>query len=368
MKPGLPTAASPPRPSHHPAALWLLYALVLAIVIVDALTPAGIVVGILLVIPVLLSSTGDSPPAVVLLTATSLVGFLVAAIVGKGPIPPAAVWLPNRVFVTISIAASCPVALRLQRQRLDAQAARERAEAARDLSQLLQSLMAHDLRAPLAIAAQAVDMVERAWADAPEGTAQLLAEVEGRLQRSLSSIDAVLGAAGAALLEGPGDGTGSLLPPVDVGSQIRSVAGGFEEEARQRAKPLELELPNEGARPVPIHATVLRQVLSILLENALRYAVPGPIRIAAELDPGEVRVRVRDCGPGVSTHRARSSSDRGAGIGLKLCRVLALRAGGALTLERDEPSGSEFVLRLPVARDPARVRLLRRRTPSTTAV
>ncbi len=348
---------------------WLAYALVLALTVIDGLTPAGIVVGILLTIPVLLSSIGDEPSDVLLVSASALVGFIVAAVFGRGAISPAAVWIPNRIFVTIAILASCPLALVLQRRRLEAEAARARAERARDVSQLLQSLMAHDLRAPLAMAAEALQVAGGALPDSPESA--LLQEVELRLERSLVSVDRVLGAARATLDDSggtavvPADPVASAAPArapvtssavagdtrpseIDVALMLRELVGRFEEDARAHGKSLELELPQRALGRLAVDAAVFSQVLSILLENAVQHADPGPVRVTASATARVLRVSVADSGPGYSQRRARPATNGGAGLGLKLSRLLAAKAGGTLSLARDDPGGSDFVLRLPI--------------------
>ena len=69
------------------------------------------------------------------------------------------------------------------------------------MSQLLQSLMAHDLRAPLALAAQALQVARETLPGSSE--TQLLHDVEGRLERSLDTVDRVLEASRAALAGAP---------------------------------------------------------------------------------------------------------------------------------------------------------------------
>ena len=353
---------------------WLAYALVLAITVIDGLIPAGIVVGILLTIPVLLSSIGDEPADVFFVSACAVVGFIVAAVFGRGAISPAAVWIPNRVFVTIAVLASCPLALILQRRRLDAEAARTRAERARDVSQLLQSLMAHDLRAPLALAAQALQVAREALPGSSE--TPLLHDVEGRLERSLDTVDRVLEASRAALAAAPptplaggvaeasrvagalagGNGAATSeeeAPAVNVATVVHELLTRFEDDARTQGKTLELRLPQRDPGWLRVDATVLPQVLSIVVENALRHANPGSVRVSVSATSRELRISVADAGPGYSRRRAQPGAATGAGLGLKLSRVLAAKAGGTLTLEKDEASGSEFVLRLPIRATPA---------------
>ncbi len=334
----------PVRPTGS-AARVAVPLLIIAIVVADALTPAGIVVGILLAVPVLLSSMSDRPRYVILASLTALVGFLLAALIGHGPLTPRPVWLANRLFVIITIGASCPLALRLQRQRLQAEAARRTAEASRDLSRLLHSLMAHDLRAPLSVAVQAVELARDPAASAD---ASLLIDAEAGLRRSLESVDRVLSATRAALQDRTNGRRKRAPADVPLAAQIRGIAGAFHESARRRGQELLLQLDGSANERVALDLAVLEHALTVLLDNAVRYADPGPICVTAGLRAGDLRVSVADPGPGYSRSRACPDRTRGAGLGLELARLLLVNAGGSLTLERDEPSGSDFVARLPI--------------------
>ncbi|HEV2130829.1 MAG TPA: ATP-binding protein, partial [Longimicrobiaceae bacterium] len=119
----------------------------------------------------------------------------------------------------------------------------------------------------------------------------------------------------------------------------------FRQEAQVRRKELLTRFEAVSDGHYRVNGLVLRQALAILVDNAIRYAVPGPIRISACASGRELTVRVEDTGPGLSARRQSGSG--GSGIGLELCRSLVRRAGGSLELERDSPDGTSFVLRLP---------------------
>lgn len=360
--PAVDSAGGPASPSIgriDPAstpATWprsaAIYALVLLIVLADWLTPAGIVVGILLGVPILLSSAGDSRGEVLAVSVASTVGFVVAAVFGRGPIAPEAVWLPNRLFAVVTIAVSSILALILQRRRMDAEGARidaegarADAESARDLSRLLHSLMAHDLRSPLALARDTLGSIERPLRSGTPVDLELVAEVDARLRRSLRAIQLVLDSARGELTD-PSERV--ARPRVDAGAEIRDEVAAFAEEAHRSAKELHCDLP--AGSLARVDPAVLRQSVAILIDNAIRYAVPGPIRVSATVDERAVHVHVRDSGPGLSRRRAEGGSGSGEGLGLRLCALLAQRAGGALDVVRDADDGSELALRLPADR------------------
>jgi signal transduction histidine kinase len=328
--------------------LFLLnLAAVIVIMTVDWLTPAGVVVGILAGIPIVLSSFWDDPRRVWLTFAIAAVGFVVAAVLGRGPLSPAAVWIPNRILAFLTLPASAVLAILLQRRRLEAVRARDAAVAASELNRLLMSLLAHDLRSPLSVSNQAFEYVEQAVAEGRSIDSSLLADVRARLRRSLRAIEIVLDLARAELPSSNGTSPADALRSVQVREEIEAEVASFRHEAEVRNKRLVAELDRLGSQPYTVDALVLRQALAILLDNAIRYAVPGPVRVSADTSATSLIVRVRDSGPGYSARQGASSD--GSGLGLKLCRSLLVRAGGRLDIERDAPDGTTFALHLPIA-------------------
>ncbi|HEY6886137.1 MAG TPA: ATP-binding protein, partial [Solirubrobacter sp.] len=101
------------------------------------------------------------------------------------------------------------------------------------------------------------------------------------------------------------------------------------------------------------------RILRILLDNAAHYGA-GTVTIAITPGPGEVRLEVRDEGPGIGEeerehvfHRfargqAGSEGPGGAGLGLAIARGLARAMGGDLAAEPSS-SGGRLVLVLPAA-------------------
>ena len=315
-------------------ALWraAIFAAVAAISIADAMTTAGVVVGILLCIPIVLSSMDSRPAMVVWTGALSAVGFTIAAFVGAPPISPAVVWIPNRIFAALSIPAATVVALLLQRRRMEAERARDAAVSASELNRLIASLLAHDLRAPLTLAADCLRYVRDAGARGEPVDGELVAETHARLGRSLRAVEEVL-----ALARGDrADGAARAAP---VRQELADEVAGFDAEARARGKHIVLDL--RGVRDGPaVDARVLRQVVATLLDNALRYAAPGEVTVAAATEGAELAVRVTDGGP------PPGPVTGGAGVGLKLATALAVHAGGTLASDPAAP-GTRWVLRLP---------------------
>jgi len=332
---------------------WLLPALNLALValiaLLDRRTPTGVVVGMLISIPIVLASFGDSRGLVWLTFCAGVAGFFFADLFGRGPISPPLVWVPNRIFAFVTLPASCGVALMLQRRRLEAVRARDAAIASSELNGLLTALLAHDLRTPLLLASQGLAYVQDAVASGSRPDAEILAALGARLQRSLRAIDATLAMARReSELFRPPPAAGPH-PPAQVEREIREEIASFAEEASARRKTLESGLDGLEGRRFRVDGRVLRQGLGVLIDNSIRHAVPGVIRVSAEVLPPWLCVRVEDDGTPAADTRGEGAwaPAEGAGLGLDLCRALAAHAGGSLDVERCGPGGTSFVLRLP---------------------
>jgi len=105
----------------------------------------------------------------------------------------------------------------------------------------------------------------------------------------------------------------------------------------------------------------IAQILSNVLDNAIKYSPPGsPIAVTLRVAGGEAVVRVADQGVGVPegergvmfTPFFRSSRTRaiaGTGLGLHISRKIAEQHHGRLWLDATGPDGSVFALVLPLA-------------------
>ncbi|HXF35693.1 MAG TPA: ATP-binding protein, partial [Actinomycetota bacterium] len=107
----------------------------------------------------------------------------------------------------------------------------------------------------------------------------------------------------------------------------------------------------------------LHQILSNLVENALKYSPPDTrVTVRIQDHPEGVLITVEDEGPGIPPeHRERvferffqgdqTSTRRvgGIGLGLYICRSLAEAIGAKVWIERTGPTGTVFALLLPPA-------------------
>jgi signal transduction histidine kinase len=326
----------------RPVPLGALVFAVFAIAVLDVLVPAGIVVGMLLALPIVLASSRRSPREIWLVAALAGAAFTAAALLGRAPVAPPLFWVTNRGLVVLSIPAAAAMALVLQRRTLAAERDRDAAARSGDLNRVLMSLLAHDLRAPLVVASQCISYVEDGLAQGRVPDPALLADTAARLERSLRAIEIVLSVARGEI-EAPAAGHGTRK--VRLGDEIRAEVDSFAREAALRRKRLALALDGVSAQECELNPLVLRQSVAILVDNAIRYAVPGAITVSAQLGRGTLRVSVRDEGP-EGAASADGSPPRGAGLGLALSRALLRHAGGSLEQDVDAP-GTCWTISLP---------------------
>lgn len=105
----------------------------------------------------------------------------------------------------------------------------------------------------------------------------------------------------------------------------------------------------------------VHQVVANLLDNAIRHSPDGgEVSLGARRDHQGVLIEVTDEGPGIpesDAHRvferfyradpARSSTEGGTGLGLAIARWIVDLHGGAIHVERNQPSGCRMVVALP---------------------
>lgn len=101
----------------------------------------------------------------------------------------------------------------------------------------------------------------------------------------------------------------------------------------------------------------IRQILTNLTANAIRFTEGGEVRIEArETAAGHLQLSVSDTGAGIATDRMATLFDRfqrseqGTGLGLSICRDLAARMGGGIAVTSAPGRGSLFTVTLPLPR------------------
>jgi two-component system, OmpR family, sensor histidine kinase TctE len=206
---------------------------------------------------------------------------------------------------------------------------------------------AHQLRTPLAGLISQVELAQRQATD--PALHERLAKVLTGAQRSAHLVHQLLTLARTE--------THAQRQPLDLAHLAREVA----REWTPRALAAHMDLGYEGDDNLPLmgDALQLREALSNLLDNALRYTPAGStITLGVRAQGTHALVTVEDSGAGLSDEELghvfqrfwrASTLPGGCGLGLAIVQEIVLRHGGTAHAERRAPHGLRVSLRLPLA-------------------
>jgi signal transduction histidine kinase len=154
------------------------------------------------------------------------------------------------------------------------------------------------------------------------------------------------------------------LRPVDPLAVAEEVVALLESQANAKGVSLVLERCSGPIALVSADLQRLRQVLTNLIGNAIKFTDEGSIRVVCRVSEGRVRVSVEDTGIGIASdvlpliftefYQADGDLTRrkgGSGLGLAISQRLTRLMGGVLHAESQLGQGSSFVLELPLAED-----------------
>jgi two-component system sensor histidine kinase TctE len=204
---------------------------------------------------------------------------------------------------------------------------------------------AHQLRTPLAGLISQVELAQRETQD-PALQARLSKVLSGA-QRSAHLVHQLLTLARSE--------TVAQTAPMDLADLAREVAREWAPKAL--AAGMDLGFEGEDHAPLNGDALQLREAMSNLIDNALRYTPRGTeITLSVWRNPQGLTLRVQDNGPGLDEAGRTQAFGRfwraselpgGCGLGLSIVREIARRHGGDAHAEAVSPQGLRIDLVLP---------------------
>jgi two-component system sensor histidine kinase KdpD len=255
---------------------------------------------------------------------------------------------PDEHSVIETLANQSALAIDALRLATEAREARLEAEGNR-LQAALFSSVTHDLRTPLAsITASVSSLLEPGAPLGERDRGELLETIRqeaDRLNRLVGNFldlsrmraGALTPARAPAALDEIIEGVVARLEPVLRGHEVRL-------------------LLRENLPEIPVDVLLIDQVLTNLLENAVRFSPPGKrITIAAARWDGGVQVRVADQGPGIDPGErervfepfVRGDGSSGTGLGLAIARAIVEGHGGRIRIGDAPAGGTAVIIELP---------------------
>ncbi len=228
-------------------------------------------------------------------------------------------------------------------------------EASRVKSDFL-ATMSHELRTPLnALEGYAALIADGIYGEVNEGQAHALGRMRASQRHLMHLIEQVLDVArleaGAKRPHPEETHPGGL-----VSSVVEALCGAAER------KGLTLTLDAHPTARLVTDEGMVRQVLTNLVGNALKFTDRGGVTVRVRDGAAGVTVEVEDTGPGITPEHAHriwepfyqveptmTRREGGTGLGLPLAREYARLLGGDVTLRSTPGGGSTFTLTLPRA-------------------
>jgi signal transduction histidine kinase len=210
--------------------------------------------------------------------------------------------------------------------------------------------VSHELRTPLTVIQGNVEGILDGMYPADEVRLQSILEETQVLSRLIEDLRTLsLAESGALQLK---------KESTDLGELIRDTVAGFESQAKEKEISLELDL--NQMEDVDIDPQRIREVLSNLIGNALRYAPSqGVVKVGlTETGSGvekDALLFVQDNGPGIESadlphvfERFYKSSDSGGmGLGLSIAKYLVEAHGGQIWAESAVGQGTKISFTIP---------------------
>lgn len=224
----------------------------------------------------------------------------------------------------------------------------DRLEASFEKQKQFVSDASHELKTPLTAIESYADLLRRWGSEDPEVREEALGTIRSEGHRMRMLIEQLL-----ALAAGEGEEEGHHAEEIELVSFCEEVAHEFGEM-------YEREIAVRVMRPDRIELTWdrrrLRQILSILLDNALKYS-EKPVEVFVDQQEETTKLIVRDEGIGIPAedreqvferfYRADPSRQRstgGTGLGLPIAKALVEQRGGTIRVDSVEGKGTSVTV------------------------
>lgn len=235
----------------------------------------------------------------------------------------------------------------------------QRLEQANHLKDQFLSMASHELKTPITtIRGQAQIALRRMSKQGDLSkdqatTSEALRKIDEQTQRLNSLVDDLLDL--SSIRAGK---IGLQLQQCDLVEVCREV---IEDQRLLTDRVIELETPGEAVT-LRGDCNRLGQVMVNLVGNALKYsAEEQPVCVRVQRDDTVALVAVRDYGKGITkdqqkqifepfyrTPEAQTSSKRGMGLGLAICKDIVERHGGRIWCDSTPGQGTTFLVELPL--------------------
>ncbi|MGH9551058.1 MAG: ATP-binding protein, partial [Terriglobales bacterium] len=209
------------------------------------------------------------------------------------------------------------------------------------------AMVSHDLRTPLMSLSIDISLLIRMGEALPETAIEDLLTSEDTVKHLINLVNDLLDF--AKLQAGKMQFASET---VDVETVLAEVKAEIAELAASRA--ITFELSHTGAREVVADRQRLKQLLANLAGNGLRRSPPAAtVSVVTAVKNGRLELSVRDAGApdptGNTEERFAPFTAGDTGFELAICKLIAERQGGSISVSNHSGGGATFQISLPVA-------------------
>jgi two-component system, OmpR family, phosphate regulon sensor histidine kinase PhoR len=216
--------------------------------------------------------------------------------------------------------------------------------------------VSHELKTPITSIKGFLETLKEGAMDDPENANRFLNIIMKHTDRLDSIIEDLLS---LSRIERDAEKGEIALERGSIGDVVDSVIKACNRKAQLRGNELRPSVDPELT--AKINARLLEQAIVNLVDNAVKYSAPGtPVEIEAKSVDGEIAIKVKDQGCGISREhltriferfyrvdKARSRNVGGTGLGLSIVKHIVNAHGGRISVESSPNKGSAFIITLP---------------------
>ncbi|HET6594792.1 MAG TPA: ATP-binding protein [Anaerolineales bacterium] len=211
--------------------------------------------------------------------------------------------------------------------------------------------IAHELRTPLSLILGHTEAVHDGVLPPTRENFEIIREEAARLEHLVNDL---------RLLSLADAGELSIHPQtVEPERLLQDIASSYQYQAQRKNLRLEVEIAS-SLSPIEVDPGRLTQVLTNILDNALRYTPEGGrIILSAKETQGQVQFAIQDSGPGLNAEDLARVFDRfyrtdvsrqrdgGSGLGLAIAKSIVQAHGGQISATSEPGQGLNVLISLP---------------------
>lgn len=220
--------------------------------------------------------------------------------------------------------------------------------------------VSHELRTPIASLRSLAEAMLMGGKDDPEVMERFLNAISNEAERVGKLLEDLLEL--ARIDSGRRE---RRFEPVNLDDILAQVLERFEKLAERKGLTVKKQVTDDLVTLTDPNA--LAQILSNLIDNAIKYTMQGEISVSVEqveaVDGDWVAIHIRDTGIGIPPEhlpriferfyrvdKARSRQQGGFGLGLSIAKKLTELIGGKITVQSEVGKGSTFTVWLPLSK------------------